>query len=509
MLRHTVKGNGTAMKRRLGLLRWLLGGILGLLLLPGRPGVALAHPLGNFTINHYAEFLVQEEGIQIDYVLDMAEIPAFQAMQTMDTDGSGFAEADEINAYHPTQCQTIGGDLQLRVAGQPRSLAMAASAVTFPPGVGGLATLRLTCRFMAWGAVGDDVSVEFQDDSYAQRLGWREIVIRGQVPLDGDFLTASVSQQLTEYPSDRLATPLDQRQVRFRVRPDGGSDSNAQGESEVENEEGLLSGRSEDGFTRLITLQSLSVPALLLALLAAAVWGGLHALSPGHGKTIVGAYLVGSRGTWKHAFFLGLTTTLTHTAGVFLLGAITLFASHFILPEQLFPWLNVTSGVLVVIIGVNLFRERLNSALTGVVVSEHTHGHDHAYGHGHSREDGGDGHSHMPPGMDGAPVTWRSLLALGVSGGLLPCPSALIVMLSAIALGRIGFGLVLVLAFSVGLAAVLSGIGLLFIYAGRVMDRFSVPNRFVGWLPAASALFVTVAGLAITVKALLQIQPFL
>jgi ABC-type nickel/cobalt efflux system permease component RcnA len=286
-----------------------------------------------------------------------------------------------------------------------------------------------------------------------------------------------------------------------------------------------------DAFTRLVLVESITWPTLLFALLVSFIWGAMHALTPGHGKTVVGAYLVGSRGTARHALYLGLTTTITHTTGVFALGLVTLFAARFIFPEKLFPWLSFLSGLLVVGIGANLFFSRLRA--TGLLGRSHrtditgyhhgpTHDHHHPHEHTHDHEasshhhhdhssgdhahSGGDhhhgDHSHLPPGADGAPVSWRSLLALGISGGLLPCPSALVVMLSAIALNRVGFGLVLVFAFSLGLAAALSGIGLMFVYAGRFFNRIPRQSRLLRLLPAASALFITLVGLGIAAQAL-------
>lgn len=252
--------------------------------------------------------------------------------------------------------------------------------------------------------------------------------------------------------------------------------------------------------------------SFLITTLGSFVWGAMHAMSPGHGKTIVGAYLVGARATAQQAVFLGLTTTITHTIGVFALGLVALFASQYILPEQLYPWLSCISGLIVIVIGVNLFISRIRSAqLLKRSHLGHSHAnqhhqhdhHDHA-DHHHNHEHSHGSHSHLPPGTDGSPVTWRSLLILGISGGLVPCPSALVVLLSSIALGRIGFGLVLVLAFSLGLAGVLTALGLLLVRAKRLFERLPT-QRWVRVLPAVSALFIALLGLGITTQALMQI----
>lgn len=253
-----------------------------------------------------------------------------------------------------------------------------------------------------------------------------------------------------------------------------------------------------------------AVGSFLLAMLGSFVWGAMHAMSPGHGKTIVGAYLVGERATLQHAVFLGLTTTITHTIGVFALGLVTLFASQYILPEQLYPWLSCLSGLMVVAIGLNLFISRMQNTQilkrspVGHSHADDHHHHDHHHDHHHHDYSHGN-HSHLPPDADGSPVTWRSLLALGISGGIVPCPSALVVLLSAISLGRIGFGLVLVLAFSLGLAGVLTGLGLLLVRARWIFERLPKQMRLVRVLPAISALFIALLGLGITTQALMQI----
>jgi ABC-type nickel/cobalt efflux system permease component RcnA len=271
---------------------------------------------------------------------------------------------------------------------------------------------------------------------------------------------------------------------------------------------------------------------LIASTMGAFLWGAMHALSPGHGKTVVGAYLVGSRATPQHALFLGLTVAITHTTGVFALGLVTLFASHHILPEQLYPWLSVLSGLLVVAIGLNLFIKRMRSSQllrrlpfghsqanhhTTDAHSHRHHHHEHAHEHHHHHHDDhfhhhhhphGHSHglhSHLPPGADGSPVTWRSLLALGISGGLVPCPSALVLLLGAIAVGHITFGLLLVLAFSLGLAGVLIGLGLFLVYAKQHFERLPTQIRLARMFPALSALFVTLVGLGITMQALYQI----
>lgn len=282
--------------------------------------------------------------------------------------------------------------------------------------------------------------------------------------------------------------------------------------------------------------------SLLLAIAGAFAWGCVHAMSPGHGKTIVGAYLVGSRATPIHALFLAATTTITHTAGVFAVGGITLFASNLIDPEKLGPWLSLISGLLVAFIGFNLLLSKIktrlgvrtevlkkikskifnkNWFLRSKVFTAESEEPVNLLSRGtwerefkpvkpdisHHYHDHGDGrlHSHLPPGTDGSPITWKSLLALGISGGLLPCPSALVMLLSASALGNVGLGMTLVVAFSLGLALVLSAIGLILVYAKRNFDKLPKQITAVKFLPAISAMFVMFLGLGITGQAMLKI----
>jgi ABC-type nickel/cobalt efflux system permease component RcnA len=235
---------------------------------------------------------------------------------------------------------------------------------------------------------------------------------------------------------------------------------------------------ADSAFASLIGREHLGVWVILASLAAALFWGAAHALSPGHGKTIITAYLVGRRGTPRHAALLGLIVTVTHTIGVFGLGLVTLLLSRFIVPEQLYPWLNLVSGLLVVAIGASVLRSRLR---------RHRHHHDHHHHHEHD-------------------LSRRSLVAVGVSGGLLPCPSALVVLLAAISLHRIGFGLLLIVAFSAGLALTITGIGLVAVLARTAFRRLSFEGRLLSLLPAASALVILAAGALMTVHALPKVR---
>jgi nickel/cobalt exporter len=241
----------------------------------------------------------------------------------------------------------------------------------------------------------------------------------------------------------------------------------------------------------------------LIAGIAVAFWlGALHALEPGHGKTIVAAYLVGSRGNLKHAALLGATVTFTHTISVFLLGIGTLLLSSYIVPQKIIPALGVISGVSIILIGGWLFYKRWRAFLHA---RAHAHGHAHHHHHDHDHDHG---HSHVPQGD----ITIGSLMALGASGGLVPCPAAMVLLLSAIAIGRTGLGLVLLIAFSLGLAGVLMAIGMLVIYARNWLPESSknAEHPLLEFAPVASAFVILCIGILMTAASLRWIPlPFL
>jgi nickel/cobalt exporter len=492
---------------------------------------AEAHPLGNFTINHYSRLEFADETVRITYVLDLAEIPTFQQMDRLDADGDAKLSDAEAAAYLDAELPALLEGLHLEVGGETLPLRVLSRSAAFVPGQGGLPTLRIEANLLAdlpehWE---DQGAGYYTDRNYEDRLGWRQIVVRGGpgVAIENSTAPANdVSNELRSYPQDMLSSPLDHRRASFTLVS---GNAIAAGDTAGRAAESVRTGNNgsvTDRVTSLISTGRPSPAVIVISMLAALFWGAAHALTPGHGKAIVAAYLIGARGTVRHAGLLGLTVTLTHTAGVFALGAVTLYLSRYILPEALYPWLNVVSGLLVVAIGFSLLYRRSRGLFRpGIAEEQHTHPqgvpehsharahsahahshgdhpHPHHFGHTHSHE--GHEHSHLPPGADGSKVNLGSLLAVGVSGGLVPCPAALVLLLSAISLGRLGFGMVLVVAFSVGLAIVLSGIGILMLYAKRLFDRFSFEARVPRLLPVASALAISLAGVVILVGSLKQ-----
>jgi nickel/cobalt transporter (NicO) family protein len=419
------------------------------------PAAASAHPLGNFTINRFSRVEASGHRLYVRYVLDLAEIPTYQAGRI------------DARAY----ARRIAGNVRLQVDDHRVQLVPLGTALAHPRGAAGLHTTRLEV-ILAGPTLSGKTSIAYRDENYRDRIGWSEIVVGAN--------TRSISDELRAYPKNMLQSPLDATSVKTTLSPTGGPDVPP----------ALSSGKTleapdrvaDSGFSSLIGRRHLSALVILASLAAAFFWGMAHALSPGHGKTIVAAYLVGRRGTPWHAAALGGIVTATHTIGVFALGLVTLALSQFIVPETLYPWLNLVSGVMVVAIGITVFRSRLRHR------RGHAHGHDH-HDH-HENEQLGRG----------------SLLAVGISGGLLPCPSALVVLLAAISLHRVAFGMILIVAFSAGLALSITGIGLVAVLAKQVFRRASFDGRLVRLLPAASALVILAAGLAMTVRALPKVS---
>ena len=488
------------------------------LLLAALAPAAMAHPLGNFTVNQYTRLDVARTDVSVRYVLDMAEIPTFQRRQIVDANGDGRIGPAESARERDRLVALVAPHLRLLADGRAVRLALSDAHVIFPRGQGGLATTRLDARFRAVGLALGDAPLRLQlSNTYAtDRVGWRELLVArgdGVAVRSTGASTSDRTSALSRYPTDILHSPPDVRSAAT-VAALGSGGLAVQAipvRDELAPARASSAEKSDGGFVSLIENGGrLTLLGALAALALALVFGMFHALTPGHGKTMVAAYLAGTRGSARHALILGATVTVTHTAGVFALGIVTLSLSQFIVPEQLYPWLNLASGVMVVSIGAFAIRDRLRrwlraarprAAATG---DAHGHGHEHAHDHGHEHahdhgHDHGHGHSHAPPDE----LSMRSLVALGVSGGLLPCPSALVVLLSAIALHRLAFGLALIVAFSIGLASVISGIGLAVLYARKLFVRLpSDHGRIVQVLPVASAVIITALGLVLTARSL-------
>ena len=524
--------------------------------------VATAHPLGNFSISQYSGIRIGEDAVELRYIIDMAEIPTFQEIQE-----SGIAPTAgdaALQRYLTRKAEFLRDGLSLRVGGKPLALQINSTYIIFPPGAGGLPTMKFGIFFKAsldGNSTSGEQSLDFRDGNFPSRAGWKEIVAAadsGIIIMGSSVPRSDRSRQLSDYPTDLLNSPPQQLEARVsftagavstpavsaerslslakdiaqknqlmkaglktaNITPTSNENWTAERTPQATTDVGLAESSSDSSiqlkanlqstprssFTELLATKQLDMGIILIALVVAVGLGAFHALEPGHGKTLVAAYLIGSRGTAKHALLLGLIVTASHTAAVYLIGGMVLYASQYVVPEQLYPWLALASGLMIMGLGVALFLRRLRMKESGHHHHHHDHhGHDHAHHSEHSQEhdpDHSHGHSHHHHEHGGA-VSLRELLTLGISGGIVPCPAALVVLLSAVSLRRIGFGLLLIVAFSVGLAAVLIAVGMLMVYARQFMSRFQGEGRMVmRWLPLTSSAFIVLFGVGLTWQAL-------
>lgn len=467
---------------------------------------ALAHPLGQLSINHYVRLSMLNGGagnesgtsrVEIRYVVDLAELPTFREAQLADADSNGEVSPAEMEAYLASVTGTYLGGLVLSSAGQPLPLTLTGQHGEILPGqtgsaAMGLATMRLVFELWTpfdWAAGPRQLRLE--NRSFNDKPGWREMVVtasEGLTIYDSTISGNGLTDELRAYPESMLTAPLDERSGEWTV----GIGRLPVGARPLTLRDGQPVGPAPDRFLALITVPRLTPLVIVMGLLIAFGLGALHALSPGHGKALVGAYLVGARGTTRHATILGLTVTIAHTLTVYLGGLAFLFASKYILPEQLYPILSFISGAMIMVIGAGLLLRRLSwsRALIGHQLQHLLHDHDHAAGD----------HHHIMAGDE--KLSTRSLLKLGISGGIIPCPSAWILLLGAISLNRTAYGLVLILAFSLGLAAVLTVIGVLFVHGGRLLERIPQSGGLLRILPILSAAVITIIGGGIAWQAL-------
>jgi len=568
--------------------RQLAGLAAGLLAVFVLPGLAAAHPLGNFTINHYAGVRVEPDRILLDVVIDQAEIPAFQARLGFDSDGDGELSDAETDTGRISACRELAESLDLRADGRPLMLELTEAGLTFPPGAGGLSTMREVCGFAAMLAapLGDGAEVTFADRSFAARVGWREIVVESSgVTLASATTTplraASPSHRLTRYPAELLAQALADTEIAVTATPGGatlpaldlpdaqpvtGTGQTATvGGGETDAPRPPVDPPTDDAFEpipaaavtgavpggvaagdlpAIFRSADLTPVVLLVSILTAAALGAGHALTPGHGKTLMAAYLVGTRGTPVHAAGLGLSVALSHTLGILVLAGLVVGAQGVLPPELVVRTAPVVAAISIVAIGgwmlIGEARRRWTArAVRRQASNDHDHGHlgdghahrhdrGHRHEHGHQHADrhehgylfandpaprdhddpagvhshSGVSHRHLPP--SGSSISWRSLFVLGLAGGLIPSASALLILLGSIATGRPAFGFVLVVAFGLGMALVMGGIGLALVIARGRLDRVDTATRLGkagGYLPLVASVLVLGFGLYLTVQA--------
>ncbi|MFI9287557.1 HoxN/HupN/NixA family nickel/cobalt transporter [Streptomyces werraensis] len=463
----------------------LLSAATALALVPAAE--ASAHPLGNFTVNRYDGLVAAPGELRVHHVEDLAEIPATQAAP--DLAGLG------RDAWARQRCATAARDGAVLADGRPAPLTVRAARVRVRPGQAGLDTLRVECRLTAPLPRGRTVAVEFRAAGGDSGPGWREITAQGDraTLAASDVPEASLSARLTRYPEDRLASPPDTRTASLRIRP-GGPALAAGGADEADAPASAILPRGADRWTRalddLVARRDLTVGFAALALLLAVVLGAMHALAPGHGKTLMAATAAarGGRARMRDVLPMAASVTVTHTLGVVALGLLVTAGSA--AAPSVVAWLGIASGVLVTLAGAQLVRRALRQR--GHHTHAHPHGHEHAPGHGpeHPHEHTpGQGHEHAHPHDHGhsptslththggrmhthpAAPTLRGTILLGFAGGLVPSPSAVVVLVGAAALGHAWFGLLLVVAYGVGLALTLTAAGYAVVRAGGSVSR--------------------------------------
>ena len=488
----------TLIRMRNRALRAALAAAIGLACLAGLalPGSAAAHPLGQFSVNHVTYAKVSTDRIELVYILDQAEVPTFREKDLTDQQVID-AKVEEVER---NLAVFVNGErIEPRVAVPP--------GLSYGDGQGGLPITRFELTLEA--AIPEPSEVRIEDGTFPDTPG---LVGFGGAPGEGTAVQAGEGASdptngLTDYEGIDAANAPVNRDITLTVEPGDGTVTGPDGETIAleDPRSGEAADREGGGFEGLFEDAASGEGVFLLLLLASLGWGALHALEPGHGKAMVAAYLVGTKGTPRDAVALGGIVTITHTIGVFALGLVALALAQWVAPEDLYPWLSLAAGLLVVAVGIGLLRSRWRAARAGGAAHDHSHDHEHGDPHSH-----GFGHTHSHPHVAETEPTRRGLLGMGASAGLIPCPAALVVLLAAIAQHQLGLGMLLIAAFSLGLALTLTGIGLGVVYAKRAGAKVGGErlrtSRIVAALPLASNVVILAFGVALTVKAIPELS---
>jgi nickel/cobalt transporter (NicO) family protein len=418
--------------------------VAALVLVMAQP--AVAHPLGNFTINHLAKVRVEPHGVSIRYIVDMAEIPTFQVMAVQ-----------SIKEWGHDEVRVIENELTVVADGKPLTLVASVPRVSTRKGAGGLPTLYFVDEFQANTGARPPHTLSIADDTYAGRIGWKDIVVAPDT---------EPTNELRSYPNALLGSPRSITAVSIDIAPNGRITARSATSETLTAPAGTTS-QVRSNYLSDMLARGVSNPLIvLLTCLIAIGLGALHALEPGHGKTLLAVSLVGARATMKQAFVLASALTIAHTAGVFALGVLLMTLAHWIVPESVYPWMTLFSGVLIAGLGASALA-RLNQS------------------HGHS-------HAHDP--NPSSPVTFRSAVLIAMSGNIAPCPAALVVLLAALALHQVAYGMLVVVAFSVGLAAVLTVLGFAVVRGTAWLSQRRGFERFVRIGPLVTATAISLIG---------------
>jgi len=532
--------------RPLGRIGGMIAVLVGAVVLVGAPA-ASAHPLGNFTVNRYSGFDLRPGHVQITYVIDMAEIPTFEAMPQIDSNGDGTAGEAEKQAWADRTAPQVLAKLTLTVSGQRVPLSVVTDSMRFRPGQAGLPILYFKAEFA--GVVPPSGSMQYRDQNFGGRIGWKEITARSEAGVAifaSSVRGASISDELQSYPVDLLSSPLDERQAAFSFQPGrpapipqervGGARTTGAP---------IASGRS---FAALVEWK-LTPLVLAASLLLALLFGALHALGPGHGKTITAAYLVGAGARRRQALLIGVAVSIMHTVSVLALGLVALVLARSFPADRVYPWLTLVTGLVALGLGTGLAIVRLQARRNGL---DPWHGHAHPLdashedgalpgggaetldpgfgpqGREHGHEHGDGWHAHEEQQSSGVmvlereptsgpdhpvgpvrmvprkPISGRGLMALAVAGGILPSPTALVVLTGAIYAHRVAYGLGLIAAFSMGLAAALMGVGMVAIRLRSAVSA-RLTSKVAGLIPIVSALVIVGFGVFFASRGITQL----
>ncbi len=465
------------------------------------PCLALAHAPPVDQTGHHIQLVLYADRILVDYAVVFSEIAYYRTLASMNTDGEGDVSVEEKTAYYTRMQKKILEALEFKVDGEDVSL---------------IAEQVDDTNLMIFSYLFSAPVVPTRDQLHKVTVYNSLPIQRGEIM--EYWLKADYDIRLEA--ADRWRKPDDDEEgiegkrgvtVSYRIQERSvstGAINPRQTGERIGGETG--SGKS---LKRFMQSKDLSPQFVIIGLLTAAILGALHALTPGHGKAVVAAYLVGNKGRIRDAVILGLVVTITHTFSVILLGLIALYASRYILPQDLFPWLGMSSGMMIILIGTWLLIRRLQSATYRHRIHPSSLEHDHAHGHIHSQDSENShehehihhehihhGHTHTPPER----ASLGSILSLGIAGGLVPCPDAMIVLLIAVAVHRLALGLAVIAAFSLGLGVVLVTIAVLIVMAKPVIDRFTGTGKWAYRLTIASSVVVILLGMAIAIQSLIS-----
>lgn len=441
---------------------------------------AAAHPLGNFTINHLAKFSAARDELRVRYILDIAEIPSFQIMHAQSAPWSGTV----MQRWANDEVGTVESGLDVTAGGTPLALSVRSAHAMLRPGAGGLPIIRWVGEFTAPLAARNAQRIAVVDRVYAdRRIGWKDIIAGTQT---------EPTNELRHYPSALIGTPRRVNAAAFTVLPGGAIAGISERSDDTPQTGSTSSWISPTALSDMFARPGRTPLSALLIVLAAFDLGALHAVEPGHGKALLAFTLVGARATTKQALILAGSLTVAHTSGVLLLGIVLFFASSFV-SESIYPWITLLSGVAIALIGARSLARyvRVRRGLHHEHAHEHEDAHPHAHDHQHG-EGEDHGHSHAIPGA--SPLNFRSAVLAAMSGGIAPCPAAIVVLLAALRLHEIGFGVLLIVIFSMGLAGVLSGLGIGVVHGAAWLSRQSGYNRVAQLGPLITALVISSIG---------------